>query len=73
MHWRQASDERLYLRCKYGGRGLKSIKVVYEATKVRVACYMASQDSEWTKVAWEWQKKKEGKSPSKGATETLCV
>jgi len=62
MHGKQASDERLYLRIEDGGRGLKSIKDVYEETKVRVACYMAYQDSPWIKSAWQAEVSKEGKS-----------
>ena len=34
MHERQGSDERLYMRKENGGRGLKSLKDVYEETKV---------------------------------------
>ena len=45
MHGRQASDERLYLKVKDRGSGLKSMKDVQEDTKVRVACYMAYQNS----------------------------
>ena len=40
MHGKQGSDERLYLRRKIGGRGLKSFKDVYNETKIRIACYM---------------------------------
>ena len=45
MHGRQASDERLYLKVKDGGSWLKSMKDVQENTKVRVASYMAYQNS----------------------------
>ena len=44
MHGRQASDERLYFNVEEGGRGPKSMEDVQEDTKVRVACYMASQN-----------------------------
>ena len=47
MHGRQASDERLYLKVEDGGRGRKSMKDVQEVTKMRVACYMAYQNSSW--------------------------
>ena len=40
IHGRQASDERLYMRRENGGSGLKSMKDLYEETKVTVACYM---------------------------------
>jgi len=73
MHGKQASDERLYLSKEKGGRGLKSIKDVYEDTKIRVACYMAYQDSQWIKSAWEKETAKEGKSLSKDVTDTLSV
>ena len=45
MHGRQANDEKLYLKVKDGGSGLKSMKDVQEDTKVRVARYMAYQNS----------------------------
>ena len=54
--------KRLYLKMKDGGKGLKSLKDVYEDTKVRVACYMAYQDNPWIEVSWEHEMHKEGKS-----------
>ena len=45
MHERQASDERPYMKNCDGVRGLKSMKDVYEDTKVRIACYMAYKSS----------------------------
>ena len=33
-------DERLYSKRKEGGRGLKSLKEVYDETKTRVACML---------------------------------
>ena len=44
-----------------GGRGLKSMKDLYEETKVRVACYMTYSDSAWIKTAWRREFQKEGK------------
>ena len=44
MLGRQSSDERLYLSRNSGGRGLISLRDVYLATKVRVACYMAKSN-----------------------------
>ena len=41
FHWRQSSDERLYLKRNKGGRDLKSFKEVYNERKTKVACYMA--------------------------------
>lgn len=37
---------------KMGGRGLKSLKEVYEETKVRTATYMSLSKSRWIQVAW---------------------
>ena len=42
FHGRQSSDERLYTKRTEGGRGLKSFKEVYDETRTRVACYMAT-------------------------------
>ena len=58
MHGRQASDERLYMRREKGGRGLKSMRDLYEETKVRVACYMTHSESAWIKTAWEGNSRK---------------
>ena len=52
FHGKQASDERLYEKRDDGARGLKSFKEVYDVTKVRVACYIATSNNEWIKVAW---------------------
>ena len=71
MHGKQASDERLYLKCQDGGRGLKSMKDVYEDTKARVACYMAHQSSCFIKVAWENEVRKEDKSLCRDANDIL--
>ena len=51
MHCRQASDERLYLNVKGRRKRLKSRKNVQKITKLRVACYMAYQNSPWIKAA----------------------
>ena len=52
FHGKQARYERLYGRREDGGRGLKSFREVYDETKVRVACYMATSNNEWIKVSW---------------------
>ena len=62
MHGKQASDERLYMRRENAGRGLKSMKDLYEETKVRVACYMTYLESAWIKTAWRREFQKEGTS-----------
>ena len=71
MHGRQASDERLYMRRENGGRGLKSMKDLYEETKVRVACYMTNSESTWIKTAWRREFQKEGKSIKSEAEDAL--
>ena len=53
FHGRQSSDERLFTNRREGGRGLKSFKEVYDETKTRVACYMATSTDEWVEVAWK--------------------
>ena len=70
-HGRQASDERLYSKRKDGGRGLKSFKEVYDETKTRVACYMASSPSEWIKLAWKNEIRKEQTSIKKEAEKAM--
>ena len=42
-----------------GGRGLESFKEVYDETKTRVACYMATSADEWIKVARKNEMNKE--------------
>ena len=53
FHGRQSSDERLFTNRREGGWGLKSFKELYDETKTRVACYMATSTDEWIKVAWK--------------------
>ena len=62
FHGRQLSDERLYTKRKAGGRGLKSFREVYDETKTRVACYMATSTNEWICAAWKSDIQKEHKS-----------
>ena len=59
FHGRQSSDERLYTKRKAGGRGLKSFREVYDETKTRVACYMATSTNEWICAAWKSDMQKE--------------
>ena len=49
----QASNERLYMKRKDGGRELKSLREVYEKTRLRVGCYMFVSDKRWIKEAWK--------------------
>ena len=71
MHGRQASDEWLYMRRENGGRGLKSMKDLYEETKVRVAWYMTHSENAWIKTAWRREFQKEGKSIKNEAEDAL--
>ena len=59
MLGRQASDERLYMKRKNGGRGLKSLREVYEETRLRVGCYMFVSDNRWIKEARKQETKKD--------------
>ena len=59
FHGRQSSDERLYTKRTEGGRGLKSFKEVYNETRTRVACYMATSTNEWIAAAWRNEIRKE--------------
>ena len=59
FHGRQLSDERLFTNRREGGRSLKNFKEVYDETKTRVACYMATSNNEWIKVAWKNEMSKE--------------
>ena len=59
MLGRQASDERLYMKGKDGGRGLKSLREVYKKTRLRVGCYMFVSDNRWIKEAWKQETRKE--------------
>ena len=49
---KQGSDERLYLKREDGGRGIKSMRDVYQETRLRVACYMACSTNSWIRAAW---------------------
>ena len=59
FHGRQSSDERLYTKRTEGGRGLKSFKEVYDETRSRVACYMATSTNEWIAAAFRNEIRKE--------------
>ena len=50
---RQASDEQLYMKRKNGGRRLKSLREVYEETRLPVGCCMFVSDNRWIKEAWK--------------------
>jgi len=52
-------NERLYTNRKAGSRGLKSFREVYDETKTRVACYMATCTNEWICAVWKSEMQKE--------------
>ena len=62
MLGKQASDERLYLKRKDGGRKIKSLRDTYRETGVRVACCMACSENRWISAAWRREKYKEENS-----------
>ena len=59
MLGRQASDEQLYMKRKDGGRGLKSLREVYEETRWRVGCYLFVSDNKCIKETWKQETRKE--------------
>ena len=59
MLGRQASDERLYRKRDDWRRGLKSLREVYDDTRLRVGCYMFVSDNRWIKEAWKKETRKE--------------
>ena len=61
----------MYEKRDDGGRGLKSFKEVYDETKVRVACYIATSNNEWIKVAWRNENIKEQTSLKRVAEEAM--
>ena len=71
MLGRQSSDERLYMKRRAGGRGLKSLKEVYEETRLRVACYMVTSENMWIKAAWRSETVKESNSIKDEAIGTI--
>ena len=71
MHGKQCPDERLYLRRKFGGRGIKSLKDMEAETEVTVACYMTFSSSMWIEEAWKREVKLEEKSIKNEAEEAL--
>ena len=53
----QTGDERFYMKWKDGGRGLKSLKEVYEETRLPVGCYIFVSDNKWIKEACKQEKR----------------
>ena len=68
-HGKQASDERLYEDRREGGRGMRSFKDVYNETRTRVACYLATATNHWLRKAWENEYDKEQTSLKKEVDE----
>ena len=56
---KQGSDERLYLKREDGGRGIKSMRDVYQETRLRVACHMACSTNSLIRAAWRREMMKE--------------
>ena len=71
FHGRQVRGERLYMITADGERGLKSYKEVYDETKVRVACHIATSTNIWIKGAWEYEHGKEFASIKREAEEVM--
>ena len=71
FHGRKSSDKRLYMKRKDGGRGLKSVKEVYDEKTTRIACYMASMTNEWIKLAWKNESRREQTSVEKEAERVM--
>ena len=71
MLGKQASDERLYLKRKDRGRGIKSLRDTYRETRVRVACYMACSENRWISAASRREKYKEENSIVEEAMKTM--
>ena len=69
---KQGSDERLYLKREDGGRGIKSMRVVYQETTLRVVCHMACWTNDWIKTAWRRETLKEGNSIVTEAIKTMA-
>ena len=69
--WKKSSDERLYLRRKDGGRGIKSLKDIYKYTRLRVACYRACSENKWISTAWRKENIKEGNPIVEEAIKTM--
>ena len=59
MLGRQASDEQLYMKRKDGRRGLKSLREVYEETRLHVGCYLFVSDNKYIKETWKQETRKE--------------
>ena len=56
---KQGSDERLYPKREDGGHEIKSMRDVYQETRLRVACYMACSTNSWIRAAWRRETMKE--------------
>ena len=50
------------MRRKDRRKGLKSLRDVYEETRLRVGCYIFVSDNRWIKVAWKQETRKESNS-----------
>ena len=48
----------IYMKIKNGGRRLKSVREVYEETRLRLGCHMFVLDNRWIKEAWKQEARK---------------
>ena len=48
----------IYMKLKDGGRRLKSVREVYEETRLRLGCHMFVLDNRWIKEAWKQEARK---------------
>ena len=46
------------MKLKDGGRRLKSVREVYEETRLRLGCHMFVLDNRWIKEAWKQEARK---------------
>ena len=59
--------------CTYedDGRGIKSLRIIYKETRLRVACYIACLQNKWIKAAWRRENTKEDNSIVEEAIKTI--
>ena len=59
------------MKRKDGGRGLKSLREIYEVTRLRIRCCMFVSDNRWIKKAWKQETRKECNSVKDEITLTM--
>ena len=53
MLGRQSNDKIPYLKKNSGGRGLKSLRNVFDEARLRVVCFFVKSSNKWIKAAWK--------------------